>query len=178
MVSILFETTAATFDDENELISGWTNAHLSPTGMEQAKKIGERHTAETQPDAIFHADLKASDQTSNIAFIVNPQLIFTDWRLRECNYGDFNKAHINELQPIKSRYITSPFPNGESYNQFLTRLYNCLTEMKVNWDTKAVLIIGGPDIKCGLDYLLKSIPMEQSLNQPLEWEPGWLYDLP
>ena len=177
MVTILFELTAETFDDENSLIGGWVNSHLSPVGMEQARQIGERHSGKLQPDAIFHSDLKAAQQTGSVGFSLSPQVLYVDWRVRECNYGDLSSSAADELQPQLAQYVTTPFPNGESYNQFLTRLYNCMAEIKANWDGKVVLVIGGPDIKYGLDYLLKRVPMEQSLAQPVEWQAGWNYEL-
>ncbi len=103
--------------------------------------------------------------------------MYTDWRLRELNYGDMTGNSISQVNGQKADFITQPYPNGESYNQLLVRLSGFLNEANTNWGGKVILIIGGPDIKCGLDYLLNRTPIEQAVAEPVVWQSGWTYEL-
>lgn len=176
MVTIIFETHSTSFDNEQQLSSGWNDVRLSQTGMDQAKQLGERYK-DKMPNAVFCSDMKRSYQTATIAFDFNPRLIFMDWRLRECDYGSMTKALKADLEAAKTKYISSPFPGGESYQQVVDRMASFLTDLKVWWDGKTVMIIGHRSTQYSLENLLNKKPLELCLTEPWKWQPGWQYQL-
>lgn len=90
MVTIIFEPHGTTFDNEAGLPSGHFDVELSPSGMRQAKELGERY-ANDSFDAVFSSDLQRSYSTAEIAFGKRFPVI-KDARLRECDYGDLTRA--------------------------------------------------------------------------------------
>lgn len=115
MVTIIFESHGTTLDNENRLSSGHFDAELSPISIKQVKELGERYKNE-HFDAIFCSDLQRSYRTAEIVFGKKFPMI-KDARLRECNYGDLTRHPSSEVDPLKAKHITKPFPNGESYEQ-------------------------------------------------------------
>ncbi|MES2970731.1 MAG: histidine phosphatase family protein [Patescibacteria group bacterium] len=176
MITIVFEPHSTTFDNENNVASGWFDDRLSPAGAEQAKEMGRRY-ADNPFDAIFCSDLKRAYQTATIAFDFNPRLIFSDWRLRECDYGQYTQASKQEVNGLRSQHISEPFIDGESYNQVVDRVASFLADLKKRWDGKRVLIIGHRGTHYGLDFLINNKPLEQSLAETFTWQPGWQYTL-
>jgi len=89
-VTIIFESHATTFDNENHVSSGHNDVALSTLGVEQAKELGERRRGE-RFDAIFCSDLERSYMTGEIAFGETGVPIIRDARLREVDYGDMTQ---------------------------------------------------------------------------------------
>lgn len=176
MVTIIFETHSTTHDNENNIASGWFDARLSPKGIDQAKELGMRYRDE-QFDAVFCSDLKRAYQTATIAFEFDPRLIFSDWRLRECDYGQYTQAGRNEVAAEKPKHIMEPFTDGESYAQVMERVASFLTDLKARWDGKRVIIIGHRATRYGLEHFINNKPLEQCMSETFTWQPGWHYTL-
>lgn len=176
MITIVFETHSTTFDNENAVASGWFDDRLSPTGTEQAKELGRRY-ADSPFDAIFCSDLKRSYQTATIAFAFDPKLIFSDWRLRECDYGQYTQSSSQEVAGLRLQHINAPFDDGESYTQVADRIASFLVDLKKRWDGKHVLIIGHRGTQYGLELIVNNKPLEQSVVEQFTWQPGWQYEL-
>src|SRR5260221_14249228 len=115
-VEIIFEPHSTTTDNEADLASGWNDVDLSNLGVKQCFELVERNR-DRNLDAIFCSDLqravKSAVPSSNELHIP----IYTDSRLRECNYGDLTKHQKDEVNDQKKDHIDTPFPNGESYQQ-------------------------------------------------------------
>lgn len=90
MITIVFESHSTTKDNEAQLVAGWFDVALSKLGEERARQLGERY-ADQKFDAIFCSDLQRSYKTAQLAF-GDKYPIIQDERLRECNYGDLNRA--------------------------------------------------------------------------------------
>lgn len=177
MVTIIFESHATTYDNESGVASGWNDARLTQTGNDQAKAMGERYRGQ-MPDAIFCSDLQRSVRTAMIGFdSLNPLSLYTDWRLRECNYGDMNGDDKAQLEAKKPQFITLPFPKGESYVQCADRMASFLADLKTRWEGKTVLIIGHRATQYGLEHWINNKPLEQVVLEPWQWQPGWNYQL-
>lgn len=176
MVNITLEVSSATFDDENGLVSGWSDVRLSQLGMDQSKQMTARYAGQ-QIDAIFCSDIKRATQTADIAFDSSPKLIYMDWRLRECNYGDLAQATQADFNATKAQYINQPFSNGESYQQCTERIRSFLFDLKTHFEGKRVLVISHPSTQYAFEALMHNKPLEQSLAEPWEWQGGWNYQL-
>ena len=176
MVTIIFEPHGTTFDNEAGLASGWFDVELSELGKKQAKELGERYKNESF-NAIFCSDLKRSYQTAEIAFTDRGFKIIKDARLHECNYGDLTRHLNEEVDLAKSKYISEPFPNGESYEQTSERIKSFLQDLLKNYDGKKVIIIGHRATQYGLEHWINKVPLKETVATPWKWQPGWVYNL-
>lgn len=175
MVTIIFESHATSFDNENHLSSGHNDVELSPLGIQQAKELGGRHKNE-HFDTVFCSDLQRSYKTAEIAF-GNKFPIIKDKRLRECDYGDLTRHPSDEVEPMKANHITKPFPNGESYEDCLKRMKKFLDELRQMSHDRGtnVLIIGHRATQYGLEYWINGVDLKTLVTTPFKWQPGWNY---
>lgn len=176
MVTIVFEAHGTTFDNEAHLSSGWNDVELSPLGIQQSKEMGERYKND-HFDAIFCSDLKRAVDSAKIGFEGRNFTIITDKRLRECDYGDMTQKLSEQVTPEKPKRITTPFPNGESYEQTTVRTKSFLDDLKKNYDGKRVMIIGHRATQYGLEHWILGKPLEEVIPAPWKWQPGWKYEL-
>lgn len=138
--------------------------------------MGERYK-ESPFDAIFCSDLKRAYQTATIAFVFDPKLIFSDWRLRECHYGQYTQSPNTEVDTEKLKHISEPFLDGESYVQVMDRMASFLSDLKTRWDGKRVLIVGHRGTHYALDHFIGNKPLEDCVREVFVWQPGWTYEL-
>ena len=174
MITVIFEAHGTTHDNENKRASGWDDVELSELGKRQAKELGGRYKNE-KLDAIFCSDLQRSYKTAEIAFVGPNVNIIKDVRLRECNYGDWTGKSSEEVEKEKANCISTPFPNGESYEDTAKRMSSFLQDLLKNCDGKKVMIIGHRATQYGLEHLIKGIPLKETVRAPWQWQPGWTY---
>ena len=172
-MTIIFESHATTFDNENHLASGHNDVALSPLGINQAKELGERYKNDSF-DAIFCSDLQRSHKTAEIAF-GDKFPIIKDKRLRECDYGDLTRHPSSEVDPLKVKHIKDPFLNGESYEQTAERMKEFLDDLKKNYNGKKVMIIGHRATQYGLEHWIKEVSIKDAITAPWQWQSGWVY---
>ncbi len=176
MTQLIFEVHGASFDDDNGVASGWNSVRLSQQGMDQATQLGSRYAA-TQLDAVFYSDLKRSEQTVTVGFEPNPHKMYSDWRLRDCDYGDMTGSPVSEVNTAMLQHITEPFAGGESIQECVERVKSFLMDIQKHFDGKTVLIVGHPATLHALQFLIGQVPLEQSMTQPFSWQPGWKFQL-
>ncbi len=176
MVTIFFESHATTFDNENHLASGHYDVELSDLGVKQAKEMGERN-ADEDFAAVFCSDLKRSYMTAEIAFGKKQIKIIKDKRLRECDYGEFERKPSNIVDELKPKHISEPFPGGQSYEQTTALMKDFLNNLLKNYDGTQVLIIGHRATQYALENLIIGVPLLQAVTAPWSWQPGWVYPL-
>ncbi len=176
MVEILFESHGTTIDNEDHKSSGWFDVALSDLGKRQSAELGERYKNENF-DAIVCSDLQRSYNSAEIAFFDRGFPILQDKRLRECDYGDLTRRPSDEVDPAKARYITEPFPNGESYEQTAERMKSFLDDLLKNYGGEKVMIIGHRATQYGLEHRINKIPIKEAVTAPWKWQPGWVYRL-
>jgi broad specificity phosphatase PhoE len=101
-MKIYFTPHSTSHDNEAKLASGWKDDELSPLGIKQSKKFGER-SKDMKFDLICCSDLKRAVDTVKIAFGDTIPVI-VDKRLKELNYGDFNGKPSEIVGPEIQRY--------------------------------------------------------------------------
>lgn len=175
MVTVVFESHGTTFDNEAHLSSGWNNVELSPIGEKQSVEMRLRYKDELF-DAIFSSDLKRAIESARIGFEGRFPIVI-DQRLRECNYGDFTQHPSAEVDIEKPKRITTPFPNGESYEQTSVRMKAFLDDLMRDYDRKRVMIIGHRATQYGLEHWILGKPLVDVVPAPWKWQPGWTYTL-
>ncbi|HEY3560039.1 MAG TPA: histidine phosphatase family protein [Kribbella sp.] len=171
-MKLIYETHSITVDNERGIATGWLPGELSPEGVQLAKELGERRR---DVDVVFSSDLLRAVQTVEVAGFVVPHL--QDWRLRECNYGELNGAPVDALAPRVER-VRSPFPGGQSYADVVDLTRSFLADLKQWYDAATVLVVAHSANRWALDHLLGSgRPMEELIEAPFNWQPGWEYEL-
>lgn len=113
----------------------------------------------------------------NDAHDAEPRLVFTDWRLRECDYGDLTQHPKDEVEPLKSAKISTPFPQGESYEQTAARMKSFLEDLLLFHDGETVMVIGHRATQYGLEHWINGNSLLDAVTAPWKWQPGWTYAL-
>ena len=178
-VEITYLVHGATLDNEQDIASGWANPELSELGIKQAKQQGDLLVGK-HFDIVFCSDLKRAVESADLAFKGKVEII-QDNRLRECNYGDFNQKPDKTFKHEVLKYIDTPFPNGESYEDVKARIQNLLKFIKANYNDKHVVLLAHQAPQLALDVLLKGKTWKQAIDEDWRktksWQPGWEYEL-
>jgi len=172
----MFETHSTSLDNERGLASGWRDVSLSTHGIEQARELGRRRVL-ADFAAIFSSDLRRATETVELAFPGASIPIFSDWRLRECDYGRLSGEPVDIVHGDRRRYLNVPYPEGESWAQALARVEGCLRELRARWDGRKVLIVGHLATRWALERLAKGQRPEEILVGEEAWHPGWEYQI-
>jgi broad specificity phosphatase PhoE len=175
-VSIIFETHSLTEDNERGIATGWLPGKLSDRGRVLARELGDRRMHD-RISAVFPSDLARAVETAVIAFGGTGVPILPDSRLRECDYGDLNGCPSADLRGTRAAHISVPYPDGQSFNDVIEDVDLFLAELAAAWDGKRVLIIGHTATRWALDKLILGVPLEQTVDAPFDWKPGWEYVL-
>ena len=175
-VQIVYETHGTTFDNEAGIATGWLPGELSPEGVRNAQDLGRRRAAD-QIDVVYSSDLRRALETARIAFADTSIPLRSDVRLRECNYGDLNGAPRQELEP-RTRFLTTPFPGGESYQDVVDRTADFLTDLAREHQDQKVLLVAHAANRLALDVLLDGAGLAAAVDEPFDWQAGWDYLLP
>lgn len=173
-VQIVFETHSISTDNERGIATGWLDGALSERGRELAEELGRRRQ-DDGVTAVFSSDLRRAAETAEIAFRGTAIPLFLDWRLRECDYGELNGAAVEAVARERRRRIDEPFPDGESYRDAVARVASFLADLRTRFDGRRVVTIGHSATRWALEHLLIGVPLEELVDAPFEWHPGWEY---
>lgn len=176
-VEIVYETHAITEDNENGIATGWLPGRLSERGRVVAAELGGRRRDDGLA-AVFTSDLDRAVETARYAFAGADIPTFQDRRLRECDYGDLNGAPLDAFPMPRSRFVDRPYPGGQSYGQVLAATREFLSDLDEAWNGKRVLIIGHSAQRYALRTLLAGARLEDEIDAPFIWQPGWEFTLP
>lgn len=171
MRSIFFETHSTSFDNEAGLASGHYDIDLSPRGEREARELGNRYGT-IALDRILCSDLRRSWRTAEIAFYAREVSIVRDVRLRECSYGEWDRAPHTRIEAERPHRVDTPFPGGQSYREVTNAIRRCLEDHR---DTASLLIIGHRATWYALEHLLNRRELADVIAAPWQWQPGWRY---
>ncbi len=174
MLEIVYETHSLSDDNERGVASRWHHSRLSVGGRALAAELGARRRREGIA-AVLSSDLRRARETAEIAFGDGSVPILFDWRLRECDYGDFNGAPSAAHQRDRAHYIDEAYPGGESWRQATARVAGALDDFVDRWDGSRVLIIGHVATRWALDHHVEGIALEQLAAEEFRWQEGWEY---
>jgi broad specificity phosphatase PhoE len=177
-ISITYFVHSSTIDSEKGLATGWLPGTLSKPGIRQAKELAGL-VSHQHFDAVFCSDLKRAIDSAEICFGAKYQVI-QDKRLRECNYGDFNRKSAVGFKNNLGDYIERPFPNGESYKDVGERISGFLDFLKKNYTGKHIAIVAHQAPQLALDVIIKEKTWQQAIEEDWRnkkaWQPGWEYE--
>ncbi len=175
-VRLVYETHSTTRDNEAGIATGWLPGELSDVGVRNATELGSRRRHDGI-DVVHSSDLNRAVQTAQIALGDSGIPMFTDVRLRECDYGELNGSPVAALLP-RLAYVDSAFPGGESYRQVARRTASYLTDLLIRHDDQQVLVISHSANRWALDHLLLGRPLESLVDAPFAWQEGWEFTVP
>jgi len=152
-------------------IQGQLDVALNQIGKKQATKTAEYlyslKSSGIQFSALFSSDLSRTVETATpIAQKLNLE-IKTDKRLREMNFGEFQKFTVMELQK-KGAWndwsASKQCPSGESFLELQQRVVNSLQEITTECKGQRILVVthGGP-IKAYWSHVLQC-PIEKGFQ--------------
>lgn len=179
-MKITYFVHSITTDNEKGLATGWLQGELSEEGVKRARELG-RQLADQQFDAVFSSDLRRAVHSTELFF--NGRLPrFLDWRLRECNYGDFDGQPASEFKKDREEaYITKPYTNGESYRDVEQRMRNFLKDAAGLFPDGHIAIVAHQAPQLALDVILKGKTWEQAIAEDWRkakaWQAGWEYTM-
>ena len=176
-MKIIFEAHATSYDNELEISSGYNDVDLSELGLKQAHELGERYKSKNIA-AVYCSDLQRAYKTAAIAFNKTFTPIFIDSRLRECDYGELTQADASLVKSQRAERVSSPFPNGESYEQTCERVSEFIKEILSKHKTDdEIIIIGHRATQYGLEHFINNVPILEAVTAPWKWQPGWVYEV-
>jgi broad specificity phosphatase PhoE len=176
-VTLVYETHSITEDNESGIVTGWLPGRLSQAGRAQAARLGLRRQNDGL-SSVFVSDLARAVETAAIAFSGSSIPVRQDERLRECNYGELNGCPVERLAAVRALHIERPFPSGQSYRQVVEATESFLKDVKDQWDGARVLVIAHSANRWALEHLLNGAPLEDLVEAPFNWQPGWTYMVP
>jgi len=130
-VHIVFETHSISTDNEMGAATGWLPGRLSMQGRALAAELGRRR-ADDGLAAVFSSDLSRAAETASIAF-GDTLPILLDWRLRECDYGEWNGRLRGQVHDDRREFLDRPYPGGESWRAAIARVARFLDDLPVRW---------------------------------------------
>ena len=175
-VQLVYETHSTTTDNEAGVATGWLPGRLSEVGRRNARDLGARRRSDGLA-AIFVSDLERALETVRIAFEGSAIPIAADPRLRECNYGRLNGMPRVRLDAERASHVDEPWPDGESYRDVVARTAWFLDELVAAWDGRRVLVVAHSANKLALDHLLLGSDLAALIARPMDWQPGWEYEV-
>lgn len=178
-IKITYFVHGTTTDNEQGLATGWLPGELSELGVKQSKELGKL-VSRKNFDVVFCSDLKRAVDSARFSF-QDKYKIIQDKRLRECDYGNFNGKSAKEFKDEMNKFVTMPFPNGESYKDVKKRIADFLEFLKQNYGGKHIAIVAHQAPQLALDVLLKGKTWQQAIGEDWRkkkaWQPGWDYVL-
>jgi broad specificity phosphatase PhoE len=177
LIELVYETHSITVDNERGIATGRLPGELSEEGRRLAAELGERRR-DDGVGAVYTSDLARAVETASIAFGGSGIPVHEDARLRECDYGALNGAPVARLEPLRARHVEEPWPGGESYRDCVERMRGFLADLAAAHDGERVVVIGHSATRWALDHLLHGTPLEELVDAPFAWRPGWAYEVP
>ncbi len=129
-------------------IQGQLDVPLSPRGIWQAARLGER-LADEPIDAVVSSDLARASLTAQAVAATRNADVVLDERLRERHFGWFQGHTVDEIMlrwPTefhrwRARDVDWAIPDGESGTQFSARVLGALDELVATWRGKTVAVV-------------------------------------
>lgn len=176
-MEITYFVHATTADNEAGLATGWIDCPLSEKGKRQALEL--RDVVANRFDIVISSDLKRAQETAGTAFA--PLAVTTDRRLREIHYGDLAGQPSRAVKRNLLKYVSDPFPGGESYSDVAARMLDFLKELRETCAGKRVALVAHQAPQLALDVLLNKKTWEEAFRDDWRnthaWQPGWVHDI-
>ncbi len=177
-VTIKYFVHGTTIDNEKEISSGASDVGLSELGVQQSNELREA-LKDQHFDVVFCSDLIRAVDSAELVFGGREIEIIKDVRIRECDYGEYNRKSSVIVEPLQEKNIETSFPNGESYEEVKSRIEGFVDFLRENYDGKMVAIVAHKAPQLALDVILEGKNWGQAFaddwRKTKSWQPGWTY---
>ena len=177
-VTIWLITHSNTEASEAGLAAGLIDTPLSTRGREQALEVRARYGPGTPVpvDTVVTTALQRARDTAAIAFEGVPLIITADARLDECDYGTLSGRPRDEIDLARSAHIDVPWPDGESYEDAVTRHRAAFDAIEQERPGGTVLVVGHYATWMALEHLANGRTLADVAIEERAWQHGWRYD--
>lgn len=129
--------------NKDDIILGATDVPLNATGLAQARELAENVQKLGDVDIIIASPMKRALTTASFAADRCGLEIVIDERLREWNYGEFEKQsrYTEGFAESKVNFGVRMGSTGESLLQLAHRVYAALDDIIEKYNGKNVLIV-------------------------------------
>jgi broad specificity phosphatase PhoE len=165
MIEICFEGHALTLDNIAGVASGHCDVALDEIGIEYTRTRRRERYANEIFDVVYTSDMQRAFDTARLIFADRDISIIRDARLRECDYGDYEGRPRSEMEAFRPSSLSSPFPNGESYEQVSFRVRDFLDHVVDNRDEQRMLLVGHMATIWMLEYWLSGRALAEVIGQ-------------
>ena len=154
-------------------MQGWKNSDLTPSGIENAKRLGQR-LKDIDFDYIYCSPLdRAVDTAKYIRGDKNTEIVLTEF-LKEMGFGKWEGM---EHDRIKELYPTEHFSfwnkphlynqiEGESFEELFKRVNDALNQITSNSSLENVLIVSHVVVIKAIYAIIKKYPLEELWTPP------------
>lgn len=141
--------------------------HLSPRGVEQARRVAERLGAlEPSPSALYASPLERTRETAAPIARALGLRVRTDKGLLECDFGDWTGRSLASLRrkpewrAVQHAPSTFRFPRGESFTEMQLRMWVALERLAARHPGEAIVVVSHADpIKAAVTYA-QGVPLD------------------
>jgi broad specificity phosphatase PhoE len=175
VLELVYETHSLSTDNEDRIATGWLPGALSDEGRRLARELGDRRR---DVAAVFASDLGRAVETAELAFARSDVPVFLDWRLRECDYGELNGAHADEVASARLLHVLVPYPGGESLHDVVARMESFLHDVSARWDGLRICVVSHSANRWALQHLLEGRDLADVAAEPFAWREGWEFRVP
>ena len=176
-IYIKFFPHSTTFDNEAGISTGQADTDLSPLGKEQVVNL-KFATSNESFHVVFCSDLIRARKTAEGAFGDRFPIII-DNELREIDVGSMTGEKNSVTSYLINKFISNPFPNGESFKDVEKRIRNFLARNLNELSEKKIAIVGHQATQLALEVITKKISWEEAIRE--DWrnkqafQYGWDY---
>jgi probable phosphoglycerate mutase len=154
-------------------MQGWKNSDLTPNGVENAKRLGQR-LKDIDFDYIYCSPLdRAVDTAKYIRGDKNTEIVLTE-SLKEMGFGKWEGM---EHDRIKELYPTEHFNfwnkphlynqiEGEGFEELFERVNDALNQITSNSSLENVLIVSHVVVIKAIYAIIKKYPLEELWTPP------------
>lgn len=150
------------------MIYGETDVKLNACFEEEAAKVLVQ--LKEKYDVVYSSPLS---RCRILAEKISSELILDD-RLKELNFGDWEKKYWNDIDQTKeakqwfNNYIDVKCPKGESYNELLLRIKSFLDDLKMKNHSKVCIVTHGGPIRAFL-VAIEGLKPEKAFDRKIEY---------
>ena len=170
MITIWYEPHAQSRDNVAGVASGHRDVELTEIGRGQAQGRMRAKYEHERFDVVFTSDTRRAYDTARLVFEGRDIPIEQDERLRECDYGELEGHAVAQVAAARANAVTTPFPNGESYEEVALRVGEFLRDL-ARRDGEKVMFVAHSAVLWSLMHLVDGTPLAEAVGY-------WAEDLP
>jgi len=103
--------------------------------------------------------------------------VIADWRLRECDYVELNRAPAGQVHTLRSKCLTVAYLGAQSWTQAVRRVGRCLGDLPTRWEGQRFLVVGHLATQWAFAHLISGGPLEELVDADFGSRAGWQYRL-